>query len=891
MVLGPGMLLGNHMMAQVLADTGALPAWQRQRVLVAPYALVRVSALAYPEPIGGAAARFRSRWRALVACERDIAALAGPLADALGDTRTGQQDRFHRQVVLPIRRDVHNGRSPRAQVRAALGDLLARLPLLAGWLRAVDERERLRDELARTAPAALAEDRAVLAQVCAAEPVRRAVALSSSALLRGMDRAAAAGPQPDARARKAEPRVLRYALRATSKTSPWSWFTSVGWGEWDAGAGSDLDELGSTPVSHPNRVLVASLVRALLAAPELHRRLPHRLAPAVTMDERQVGFRRDVVTGARRIVLTREEQVTLPRTGPLELVVSQVRGAGATGRTPEELAASLAGRLPAQRGDVAAAYVDRLVAEQLLVPVEPVDPQGVDALAALASWLDGHGRHDLAGVLGVIDRDSRGFAAVAATGRTEALRRLDGAWRHAFTGIGEPPADTPSVKEDVILPDRVALGTRAGQRVRADLARLAPLAELFDGGAVVRCLVRDQVVGRYGPGGSCRLAELIADGAELWVAAAAVAPDGTIAPQPRPYAPLSPELLELAALRREVTAAVRASGPDDGEAELPERVLTDVAAALPDWLLRRPSSHAWFVQPFRRGPGTGWCVNRVGGGWGRYGSRFLHAFGPRAIRAVAAQLRGTLGAGRVAQYRPSAGFNANQHPLLVADEVGEDPAWATLLADELELVHDKDTDEVRLRVAATGQPLDVLYLGFLVQPSLPDRAAPLYLDHAAGRTSLAHLAPAGVVEVDGHRVSRRARLRYGDVVIARRAWQLDPSTVDEWRVELERDGDVPVVAATRLPAMLGLPEATFVARSGPDPSGGGPGDLRSYLGDPKPQFVDLGSALHLRCLSRLLARHSGGVQVEEALPVPGDGPAGRRAGELIVETYRCERQP
>lgn len=58
-------------------------------------------------------------------------------------------------------------------------------------------------------------------------------------------------------------------------------------------------------------------------------------------------------------------------------------------------------------------------------------------------------------------------------------------------------------------------------------------------------------------------------------------------------------------------------------------------------------------------------------------------------------------------------------------------------------------------------------------------------------------------------------------------------------------------------------------------------------GQPKPQFVDLGNALHLRCLDKWLARHPDGVVLEEALPAPGGRERATRAVEVVVETYRA----
>ena len=719
--------------------------------------------------------------------------------------------------------------------------------------------------------------------------MRRAAVLSSVSLLRGMERAAAAGAEPDVRTRKAESKILRYALRASTKTSPWSWFTAVGWGRWDR----DSDGvLWSDPrsISVPNHALVVEFIRALRHLPEHRHRTPHRLAPALTVDQRHVAFRRDEVMGVRQFVLTREQQVRLPRTAALDRVLSELRGAGPAGRTLGQLADALAALLPAgqSRHAAASAYVERLAAEQLLVAIAPIDPHAVDPLPALAAWAATNGESSLAAGLTAIGQASREFAALPAAARPAALRRLDEDWDRAFARTGAAKPTTPVVREDVVFDRPLRLGRAAGRDIRDDLARLAPLTELFDNAAVLRGLLRRQMVDRYGPGGRCRLVDAVADGVQLWAAAGSVAADGTIAPPPDAYAPLPPDLLDLAALRREVTAAARATTRRGDEVELPEKLVADVSDALPAWLLRRPSSHAYFVQPLHTQAGTGWCVNSIGDGWGRYTSRFLDLLGPGLARAVTGQLDATFAGSRVAQYRPLSGFNANLHPRLVADEVGEDPAWANLLTDQLELVHDPQADVVRLRVAGTGQHLDVLYLGFLLQPALPDRVAPLYLDLGASRVYLGHLAPAEPVEVAGHAVWRHCRLRYRAVVAARRSWVLEAATAAEMCADLQRDDDVPVSAAARWAARLGLPPAIFVSGATTDLFRD-PDALRTHFTNPKPQFVDLGSALHLRCLARLLSGYSGPIRIAEALPVPGAGPAGRRAVELVVETYRRRR--
>jgi hypothetical protein len=275
-------------------------------------------------------------------------------------------------------------------------------------------------------------------------------------------------------------------------------------------------------------------------------------------------------------------------------------------------------------------------------------------------------------------------------------------------------------------------------------------------------------------------------------------------------------------------------------------------------------------------------VNHVYPGWGRFTSRFLGQLGPAARAAVSRHLRAVLG-DTVTQLRPVCGFNANLHPLLVPREIGEDAAWADIDAGQVSAHHDPVTDQIRLRHEPSGERLDVLYLGFLMPFMLPARLAPLTGDLGGGPVDLGRVAPGR--DLAGCRV--RPRLRYRDVVLARRSWSLSVATVSAWRRDLATE--VPFDAVTRWVARLGLPAEVFVASGQAPPAR--IADALRRVAPPKPQYVDLANALHLRCLSRILARHPDGVRIDEALPVPGTHNPHGRVTELVAETYRSEVGP
>lgn len=795
---------------------------------LAPYALIRVAALPHPAP---APSDLRAALDAVVAAEARISAMAADLADALHDSAHTHSPGFHRRVVLPLRRAVHNGRAPRPALLAELGTLSDRVPLLARWLDARTALATAVDAVRRAWPVDLAASRAWLAQVCSTGELRRASVLTGVDLLHGVDRTAAGRGEPDRKARKAEATVLRYALRATAKTSPLSWYTHVGWGTWADGPWPSVE-----PVSHPavNRLLPDRIVAALGPV------LPHRLAPGLRERDGRVLFRRDIpVAGGWRALVTKEEEVDVAATGPLRFVIATVRAAGPGGVRPEAVAEALAARLSAADAAKAVDYVAKMRDIGLLVPVSPIDPQAPDAIGPLAGWLRSHDETAAAEVTRLAEATAA-FGTADPPTRAATLAHLAEGWLAVGERLGADLSGIPPVVEDVLLPEPIPVPPGAS----AALARLTPLLMAFDQQVLLRRLARTRFVEWFGAGGTASLADCAVPLGLAWQDATRI---GDVR---------DPEVVAVLDARAKLADQVH-----DGT--VTDHVLATAADLLPSWATRRPGSYGFFVQPTAD---ARLVVNRVYAGFGKFTSRFLDRL-PGARDAVTAQV------GRYlpdrAQFRPVRGFNANLHPLLDAREIGEDGRWADLPADEIDVRHDPDADEIR--VTHRGAPLDVLYLGFLIPLALPDRQIPLYSDLACGWVDL---DPLRTSAVDGG-VTVRGRLTYGDVVLARRSWDF-PVPPD---IGAEEQA---AVDTARLRARHGLPEHVFV---GPDL---GPMSADVYertLAAGKPQYADLGDALHLRCLPRLLSRFPEGVRLTEALPVPGAGSPNGRVVEMIAETY------
>ncbi|MFD7760509.1 lantibiotic dehydratase [Streptomyces microflavus] len=882
--------------------------------------MIRTTLLTLPaEP--GPAALFRAALAELVVLEGRLTALAPELGDALYASRADHTEDFHRDVVLPLRRAVHNGREPRPALLLRLDSLPDRLPELRDWLGARSRREELLTALRTGTAPALAAGRSVLAGLCREDSFLRAASFTSADLLRAVMRAGEG--LEDRRARKEEAGVLRHVTRAVARTTPLSAFAAVGWGVLPraakAGNGADLGArswnaadlpLGSSrSVVRPNRTLVDTLFAALAADPDRRTTLPHRMCSSLRASDGRAAFARSrTAFTAARFLAVEDDVVTLGAAEPLrrlaalcdppatlDTLAGMLAGAGAG---PETGTGAEAGPEPEpQQVAAALAFIRQVCDAGLLVAVEPFDPQDPNPLLRLARWLRETGLPrdpELALRIEDLSALTGEFGTAEPARRAALLAALRDRWVKLLDEVGHPvgaaSARLTVLSEDVVVRQPVRLDGFLGDADRRAIGELASLAEVFDLGPEVRRQVRDSFVARYGPGGVCpHVWDFGADANEAWQRAARAvgrAPeadsDGSTA---------AGGLRQLTALRAELVDAVHRAhadsggGPDD-DVVLPAGAVTGLGSRLPSWATRRPVSYTGFLQ---RAPGGALCVNHVYGGWGRFSSRFLDSLDPGAARETTAAVLDALGPGtQVAQVRPVSGFNANLHPLFVPDEIGADRTYASLGADDVELVHDLSGDEVRVRVKATGEWADVLYAGVFAPLLLQPRLAPLLMDHPHGITDFGVLVPRHLTPVPGGNLVRTPRLRHRHLVLRRRRWELTGSTVAVLLAELAAEGEVPVGTVARWRALLGVPDQLYLHGAPPARGGRVDEDLLRALDRPKPQYVDLGDALHLRCLGKWLARHPDGVVLEEALPAPVRDET-YAAVELVVETYRAGR--
>ncbi|MFI6163468.1 lantibiotic dehydratase [Micromonospora haikouensis] len=874
---------------------------------------VRVAGLPYDTVTVLRCARSAERADEVLDLEATLAVEAATLSDLLHDLIGANDDGDSRRRLLALRRQVFKGLLP-ADQDAALATVAevspASVAALRDWLTRRQRLEQRLQGLDVLLDEELARSRVELWRLSGDPRLRAGMQVASPALDRQLVSFAGRDGAPPAakKLRRVERSVLSYLYRTACKTSPFSSFTGIGVGEFTADA-TEVDLPGAGPWQGYARLNVVALTRIVEAVcADLDRRgdLPVALSPGLRQDPERVRYVRRWVTPGDDSASVSFDAIQdglfyLRRSGLLDQLTALLQ---AGPRRCAELAGWPRERTRAspQRCEEYLTILLRLGILQIdgfAVDVHTPDPlrQLHDFLTLLRrDWADDLALR-LAEPIALVETFRHGDLA----DRRSAIHRLRESLRDIQVHLGAESASLPQalLYEDCRIADRLTAPQDPWRGlVRHDLAAVEAILPAFDPTLPHRITFHGFFLARYGVGGRCDdLLRLVEDFHEdlydQYLATTAdrrpYVDDGSYQPEENWLG--RPELSELDGLRQELTAHLRAAvhaAPDATEVRLDVEALHGIGGRLlelPGGF--RPQSHLVQVA---RGPDRPLVVvNQSLGGLSFPFSRFTHCFEDTVpplsgrLRAQAAELSPP-GAVFAELTGGPATTNLNLHARLT-DYVIVCPGETSLVPEEnqlpladLYLHHDVDTDRVVLRSTRSGQEVIPIYLGYLVPMALPQLHRALLL-----------LSPTSMAVVDVWRgipaapdtdgVTRRPRVRVGDVVVSRRSWSMTGAALPR-RAEGDTDAAW-FLGWRRWRRAHGLPARLFATVH---VGAGGRVTAR-----PKPQYVDGDSYLSLLALEALVTSGDDRVVFREMLP-SGDeltaGPGhGRHVTEFVIETF------
>lgn len=850
-----------------------------------------------------------------LALERQLRTDGAQLSQLLYELVNDNEDESVRRRLLTLRRQVFNNALPAAPgpaLAAVEQTRPAALPVVQRWLRRRTQLARHQDEGSAILAADLAQARAELWRLADEPRLRGGLQLASPTL----DEQLAAGSTPELtrpankRTRRVERSLLSYLYRTAGKTSPFSTFTAVALGRF-TDTGSQLD----FPVNEQwhqhvrlNVVLVARLAELVTADPRRRGDLMVELSPGWRRDADRIRYVRHWVTAGDDSATVSFDSVRdglffLRRSGVLDGLTALLQQRG-TMRCAE-LVDRLCRDTGADRPD-GETYLSTLLELGMLRLVGlDTDVHATDPIRALVDTL-GHLERPWAGqlvnqlheIMRLVDAYRQGDL-----GRRRDLRhRLRDAVRAVMRSLGEENPTLPQTllyEDSRVAGEPVAIAAPPWQRlVGADLAAVERILPAFDQNLSHRIMFHGFFLARFGVGGRCddllRLVEDFHDDlydqySSYTAGRRPFAADGSYTPEEnwlgRPEMTALDQARQLFAKRVTALADV---DPQCPELSLPVELFDEVGALLGATAHQvHPMGH--FVQLALREPDPLLVLNQSFGGLSFPFSRFTHCFDAdtptlaERLRAQTAELTppGVVFAeltGGAATTNLNLHARLTDHVIVCPGETSSVPADRQLTLDDLYLAHDPETDRVVLRSTRLDKEVVAVYLGYLVPMALPQIPRTLLL-----------LSPASLVRLDVWRgvpaatsdgVTVRPRLRLGNIVLSRRSWSTPVR-------ELPDSGDpgtdpAAFLAWRRWRARHGLPEQVFAtiypARSGP------------RTANPKPQYVDFGSALSLQALRAALTDPDDQVVLRELLPEASELAAhsalGGHVSELAVETFR-----
>lgn len=814
-----------------------------------------------------------------------------------------------RRVVLPLKRDIYNGRATRVS-RDDIAHVTAN-PDVLRWFSVQSEAERLHEKIARLHASQCEQERSALQSICRNQRFQQALTMSSRTIYRA---ALAYGRTPPARhgskLRRSEPRLLQYAARAATRTSPFSLYTSVATGAWsDAIAREYPIKIGNDRASLV--VVNHALVRRFLDAVVRHKAVAplvaYRLGPCVRESDARVAYdiQHDDAERQPRVFRGTERRGSMRRTALLHALIQWLQPA--PGVMPfKTIVDQIARHAGNERRTQIEVFVDQLIDCGLLVPYIPIPEQCDGILGDAARFLETIELplcRDLAALVRRADDALTGFDVATPADRAVRLTRFDGFWQEAFRAVAARPPTSVLAYEDSVVPTRLDLHPAPWAPIINDLRRLLSALEVFDFKWYLKAVLKSEFVARHGRGGRCdsldELARLMPTVYDRLFTAWRRDSSETIERD-------DPTLAVIANLRACLTDAFLAATEEEREElTLDEETIDGVATRRPDQVRRDWTSYSAFVQAsVRNGTITHAVVNAVYGGLGTFVSRFAGIVGSAPIEMLRRRVQQFFpGHHLVAEFRPVRGFNANLHEKLAPQEIGDTDLGDTDLGSgeavaesDLRIRHDLEGDEIVVTHAPTGKRVDLAYLGVLVPYLLPVKYGALFALGGNGQVNLPfhpvaeqRLDPAARV-----RIRRYPRVRFGSVVICRRRWYAPKSGVPRQRTKESDPAYLVRLNHWRLDA--GIPPLVFVRDHPSALMLNTIGDAESWRQQfswtrSKPQFIDFRHGLFVRYLAKWLLRDPNhDLFFEEVLPVFDSSvvreDSGRHVAEVVIEFDR-----
>ncbi|HKR49249.1 MAG TPA: lantibiotic dehydratase [Pseudonocardiaceae bacterium] len=819
------------------------------------------------------------------------------LSQALYDVIGTVEDRALRGRLLALRRCVYQARPPRPGnlddgVRAVLpADLVTKI---AAWERCCSQQDVLLARAEATGEAESVEKYWALVEVVSDGWFQQGLVLASPDLYAELVKLLAAGPG-ERKDDQLEVTLAKYVGRAATKTTPYSTFTSLAQGRWTP--------TGRYPVRcasawtrrsalEPTVWITLHLRHELVSWPEVRSHVRLRVNPSITQDGALLRFLPH---------LGGEAVVEVGMTPALRRVLEVIR----TAPDPSYalLAAAVAALDPTSGSAEIAAYLDHLVDVGVLEAQLDVADQSLDHLGELSDVLADCTGNRVDALRELLERLRAQVARLAegagAQQRCASIAAVDHTLKMLYAQLGwtDKGIDVPvknAIFEDTVvagLDYRFALPDWAG--VLDDLRLLAGLSGLYDRFLPPRLALTAFSSGRYGSGLQVGFLEWSREvhregrrpGADL----------GTILNQRSLVTTAGLDTLDqIKRLRHQIAAYIREVPVDQaGIRQLDRRALSGWIAALPEFVQPRDSI-AFYGQPMVRNGTPCFVLNNTDAGfrraharWQRFAARAHTDAHPTPGLPAA---RGTV----YADVATISGSNLNlrrasaPYEITYPGSVSNRPPAEQIHLNDLDVVHDTITDQLRLVWRSRAVQVVPLHLGILVDWALPWTYRLLMQAFGVSTfcqlpqrlSGLSFLRPAQGV----HWVPR---LCLGNVVIARASW-----VVPAGDTPLREKGESALSHLIRVTCWLrehGIPSQCFVR-------------VVTAYGAPlsrdknrKPCYVDFSNRVFLRVFAQIAAKPDRMLVFQEVLPTDGDllvtdGNV-NYASECVFELDRWEREP